>query len=567
MPFSTEDIEQLLQKHFAQKAKKIKALPGEVDLNYYIEDKFGQAFVLKIARVGENVDNLDLQNKAMLHLEHQNLPLQLPTVVANQQGNYISSIQDHSGKARLMRMLTWVPGRLWAKVNPHTSGLLESLGASLGMLCQGLSNFDHPAAHRFYKWDNAQAGWTFDYLDQIDKPEQRKLSDYFFNLFQNNVIPIQDQLRQSVIYNDGNDYNVLVSNDLENPKVIGVIDFGDTIFTHTVNDLAVSAAYAIMDKPDPLTAAALMVKGFHQSYPLQAIEIEAIFPLICARLLISVTVAAINKRANPENEYLLISERPAWDLLKKLRQINPGFAHYTFRAACGLEPCPKKKRFLEWVKKQNNFHPIVDVDFEKTAYRWLDLSVGSLDLGNNNNYENDQIFSSTIANLLAEEQVEIGVGGYLETRPLYTTDHYITPGNEGPKWRTVHLGLDIWMTPGTPIFAPLSGTVFSLQNNIGDRNYGPTIILRHEVEPGFYFYTLYGHLSLEGLEHLEEGMPIKKGQQIATFGPCPENGNWPPHLHFQLMLDHLGIKGDFPGVGFPAQKKFGRAFALTQICY
>ena len=164
------------------------------------------------------------------------------------------------------------------------------------------------------------------------------------------------------------------------------------------------------------------------------------------------------------------------------------------------------------------------------------------------------LFSPTIQRMLDEHDIQIGVGGYLETRPFYTTDSYLVQGNEGPEWRTVHLGLDIWMDAYTPVLAPLDGTVFSIENNAGDRDYGPTIILEHQVNEELTFYTLYGHLALGCLDQLKEGMSVSQGQQIAHIGPRPENGNWPPHLHFQIMLDLLGQKGDFPGVAFPNQK-------------
>ena len=41
---------------------------------------------------------------------------------------------------------------------------------------------------------------------------------------------------------------------------------------------------------------------------------------------------------------------------------------------------------------------------------------------------------------------------------------------------------------------------------------------------------------------------IEAGEKLAEIGPYPENGDWPPHLHFQLMTDMLGFEGDFPGV-------------------
>ncbi|MEO2099842.1 MAG: peptidase M23, partial [Flavobacteriaceae bacterium] len=122
------------------------------------------------------------------------------------------------------------------------------------------------------------------------------------------------------------------------PQVRSLIDYGDAIYTQTINDLAICCAYAIMDIPDPLEAALPIVRGYHKSFPLQEQELEFLYSLIAVRLIISVTKAAINKIETPANEYLWISEKPAWNLLYKWSNINPEFAHYQFRKACNLEP-------------------------------------------------------------------------------------------------------------------------------------------------------------------------------------------------------------------------------------
>jgi 4-aminobutyrate aminotransferase-like enzyme len=54
---------------------------------------------------------------------------------------------------------------------------------------------------------------------------------------------------------------------------------------------------------------------------------------------------------------------------------------------------------------------------------------------------------------------------------------------------------------------------------------------------------------------LKEGQQVKKGMQIAEVGNFPENGNWVPHLHFQVISDMLGYKDDFPGVANPDQRE------------
>ncbi len=147
------------------------------------------------------------------------------------------------------------------------------------------------------------------------------------------------------------------------------------------------------------------------------------------------------------------------------------------------------------------------------------------------------------------------IGGYNEDRVMYgRSEHF---GGDEP--RSVHLGVDVWTEADTPVFAPLDGQVHSFRDNAGFGDYGPTIILEHRL-PGGAFFSLYGHLSRTSLHGLRVGQCFRAGEPVGTIGPYPENGDWPPHLHFQLITDLLGLEGDFPGVVAPSQR--GRYLSL-----
>jgi len=122
--------------------------------------------------------------------------------------------------------------------------------------------------------------------------------------------------------------------------------------------------------------------------------------------------------------------------------------------------------------------------------------------------------------------------------------------------RRVHLGVDIWGEKHTPVYAPLGGMIHSFAFNHHYGDYGVTIVLLHQLE-GFPFYTLYGHLSLKDIEHIKSGNYVSRGAKIARFGEPQENGHWPPHLHFQIILDMELKEGDYPGVcKFSERKKY-----------
>lgn len=160
-------------------------------------------------------------------------------------------------------------------------------------------------------------------------------------------------------------------------------------------------------------------------------------------------------------------------------------------------------------------------------------------------------FSNWITRKLADNQCRYGIGGYMEHRTIYSRSSLFDTMDEP---RRLHLGVDIWADAGTPVYAFLAGEVHSFADNDNHGDYGPTIILQHNL-PDLTLFSLYGHLSRKSLTGLEAGQPIGLNQQIAMLGTAEENGNWPPHLHFQLMLDIDGHIGDYPGVGKYSEKE------------
>lgn len=155
-------------------------------------------------------------------------------------------------------------------------------------------------------------------------------------------------------------------------------------------------------------------------------------------------------------------------------------------------------------------------------------------------------FMNYINNKLQQAGAKYGIGGYNEHRTIYSRSRKFD-GKEGEEPRRLHLGIDIWGKPYTKVMAPLDGIIHSFAFNNAYGDYGATIILSHKLEE-FSFYTLYGHLSLNSLKNLREGDVVRKGDVFAEFGIPFENGQWPPHLHFQVILDMEGMKGDYPGV-------------------
>lgn len=186
-----------------------------------------------------------------------------------------------------------------------------------------------------------------------------------------------------------------------------------------------------------------------------------------------------------------------------------------------------------------NEHNTILLDFTEA-----NLELAQVDLKNHRHFQN-----------FVDQQLKdkkFGIGGYMENRQIYRRSEVFASGEA---YRNIHLGIDIWGPAGSQVYAPLGGTIHSFQDNAGFGNYGPTIIMEHKLQDQV-FYSLYGHLCLSDLDDLYEGKKFAKGELLCHLGAQEENGNWPPHLHFQLMVDMKDLKGDFPGVSSSSDAEY-----------
>lgn len=181
----------------------------------------------------------------------------------------------------------------------------------------------------------------------------------------------------------------------------------------------------------------------------------------------------------------------------------------------------------------------------------LDLSTGATLCGKNVAGLDVAVLGRLINKTMSDAGTQFSFGRYAEPRELYTNDDFSNDASE--EMRTIHMGIDLFCAAGTPIFSPLDATVHVTSNNDRELDYGPLVILRHEDEAAAEFFTLYGHLGPDVLDNLAAGQSVAAGEQIATVGARPGNGNWPPHLHFQLINDLLELGVDFPGVALASQ--------------
>jgi 4-aminobutyrate aminotransferase-like enzyme/Ser/Thr protein kinase RdoA (MazF antagonist) len=554
-PVTEVEAAQLARENFALEARA-RALPGEYDDNFHLTAADGRAYVLKIMHAGREPSFIDMQCRALQHLARRAPHLAVPRVCPTRGGEAFQKAQTADGSRRLVWLLTFLPGTVLADARPHEPELCESLGRYLGEMDAALQDFSHPSTNRELKWDLARAGWIREYLRFIADPSRRALVERILGLYEADVVSALPRLRRSVIYGDANDHNVLVGPPWPQPrKIAGVIDFGDLHHSLTISELAVACAYLILGKEDPLQAALAVVRGYHSAYPLKEVELAALYPLMAMRLAVSVVNSAHRKTVLPDDPYVTISEAPAWNALERLAKVHPRFAHYNFRAACGLPAVPQGENVRRWLASNvKAAAPILDVDVRTDPCRVFDLGVGSAYLGADLGEAETVPLTHKIFGDMKRTEVRVGIGRYNEPRLLYTTALFGGSSNPTDECRTIHLGLDLFVEPGAGLHAPLAGFVHAVANNASPLDYGPVVILRHATGDGQQFFTLYGHLSKDSLNQLQVGQAIAQGQQFARVGTAQENGGWPPHLHFQVILDLLDRGANFPGVARASER-------------
>src|SRR5208282_3276031 len=265
---------------------------------------------------------VDMQCRALTHLAERAPHLALPRVIPNSNGELFTQVQVADGSSRIVWLLSFLPGLTLAEVAPHTPQLLESLGHFLAELDAALLDFSHPAANHILKWDLNRSHWAFDKLSFIADTQRRALAEHFLNLFEQEAVPRFHRLRRSVIYGDANDHNALVSPESSKLReVVSVVDFGDMHTGLTVAEPAVAAAYAILGKDDPMSAAGSVLAGYHRHFPLNDDEMAVFFTLMATRLAVSVINSAHRKSLIPDDAYVTVTEAPAWAALERLAQI------------------------------------------------------------------------------------------------------------------------------------------------------------------------------------------------------------------------------------------------------
>ena len=328
--FTLEQAAQFAQELYRLEGS-LKPLNGERDLNYLI-DNGESKYVFKIANAEESPAMLECQHEVFERLSQAKVFPQNVTALRSTNGGTIENVHSAQG-SHACRVLPFIEGRMLSEIDQFDPALLDDFGRKLARLDRALEGFNHPALERPLLWDLSIASDIVDnYRPLLSSDEQNALVMFFTDRFRRRVLPGAQQLRRAVVHNDANRGNVVI--EPSGQSVVCLIDFGDMIETWLVAEIAIASSYVMLGKPNPLDNAVGLLRGYHAELPLQDIEIDALFDLICMRLCTSVCICAHQRRLAPDNAYLSVDEEDAWALLAEMRDWDAVATRNRLRAAC-----------------------------------------------------------------------------------------------------------------------------------------------------------------------------------------------------------------------------------------
>ena len=516
---------------FNSKSIKLSRLNSERDVNLLIKGAGTKQYVVKISNPKESLAQLEYQDLLINHLRQS---IQLRNIYPEIFHKKILFYKDRNERGCAVRILTYIEGDMYAK-SKNSDDTEKSLGKLLALQSNQLQSFIKNQAIRSFEWDPSDIRWTKKFIN-LFKGANKNIIKNTIDEHEKFVFKNIKNLKHAVTHGDPNDYNIVVKKE----KIIGFIDFGDSIYAPVINDLAISLSYALMGNNNLYKSLQNIVGTYNEFYKLSDQDIYSLLALIKSRLVITLVMAAKQRKKYPDNKYLSISENNAWGLIYKLDKVDPYFFIAVIRDICNSEPILNFSKKIQLFKSQQ-FGNLFDFDLNNVNKKIVNFDKSSFLLKTNpSNKKLDNLVEKFL-------KKNIGIGLYKEKRKVYKSNHYISSLNP-LKRRDVHLGIDIFVEENTPIKSPLNGKVIILHNNNFKYDYGPTVILEHKIN-NYFFFTLYGHLSKKCLKKLKVGQIVKKGEWIGEIGDYKINGNWPPHLHFQIMTSLLNEVDNFPGVG------------------
>lgn len=364
-----QEIAQYITAVFGFKPTHISRLVGYDSTNYLIKQG-ALKYIFKTYTWDKDLfDILTAENDVLSSLcDTQNFPIPIPFLDTT-----LIKVTTLNGQKSICRMLSFIEGTFLGDT-PASHTIYSSLGTYLAHLNLKLSTHNsYVLRARENVWDLKYFHLNKKYIKDISEAHHRSIVLYFFQQYEQYVIPVLPELRTQIIHGDANEWNILTKKN----QISGLIDFGDLSHSYLIDEVAIALTYICYDKEDPLEWVDGFLSSYHEIVSLKAKEIKILYYLIAARLCTSVCNSAHSKKATPENAYTSVSEKHAWSMLHKWLRINPIQAENTFRKAIGLSKLNVQSDVVALQKRHTYLSPILSVSYkqpiqmERSAFQYM----------------------------------------------------------------------------------------------------------------------------------------------------------------------------------------------------
>ena len=341
-------------------------------------------FLLKTYKLNRRNLNFVKSENKIIHLLSKKIKKIFPQIILNINGEQLTVIKEEK---TIYRMLSFIEGKFLSE-SKHSYKLFANFGKVFGKINKELIKIeDENIESRKIEWDIKNLNWNSKYLDYIKDVEVKKLVEYFLLQFNENVLPKNFNLRESIIHNDANDWNILVNKE----KIIGVIDFGDMVKTYLINEVAVALSYALTKKENLFKWITKFLKAYNRSIKLKSVEIDLLYYLIPARLCTTILKSSFHEKEDPKDKYITISKNGAIGLLKKWITINPIYFQNNIKKELKI-PIKKRPSNLDLIKKRKKYLSKAysisyksPIQINKAAFQYMYDSIGNTYLDAYNN--------------------------------------------------------------------------------------------------------------------------------------------------------------------------------------
>ena len=310
--FGLSEIKNIVYDKFDLEVE-VKILDSDRDQNFYLYDKKqNDRFVLKIFNPIESLDIITLQTNVLDHFQsNRSLTIRTPKIIKAIDGQKFIYIKRNNQKY-ILRLVSYISGNQLKDIKQKDISYFR-IGSFIGDLASILQSFSDKYYDRVFPWDISNIDFLRDNHMLFINEKKENIILHFINEYEQNVDPNKQFLRKSIIHNDCNDHNIIVGDQSE---TIGVIDFGDIVYSYIVVEPAVCIAYAVLGKKNPFEIVCDILRGYCNSIQLSEVELKLAIYFVCIRLCISVTMAKFRSQIFPENEYLMVSNIKAWEFLQ-----------------------------------------------------------------------------------------------------------------------------------------------------------------------------------------------------------------------------------------------------------